>query len=95
MHAWRVYLCGAWQVLALKELSIRGDIHTTTEYLVNLLESEDYAANNIDTRCVRLCRQPCVGRVTFVWFVTAVAGWTIEFAKTSRSVVNPTKCWLP
>jgi acetyl-CoA carboxylase / biotin carboxylase 1 len=55
-----VWLCGvgdtvcgvgdAVQVLALKELSIRGDIHTTTEYLVNLLESEDYTANRIDTR---------------------------------------------
>jgi biotin carboxylase len=39
-----------WQVLALKELSIRGDIRTTTEYLVDLLESSEYASNTFNTR---------------------------------------------
>ncbi|MDR3742646.1 MAG: hypothetical protein P4L40_26815 [Terracidiphilus sp.] len=63
------------QVLALKELSIRGDIHTITEYLVNLLESEDYKGNEISTawldnrikarvttrrRCVLVCVCVCV-----------------------------------
>lgn len=38
------------QVLALKELSIRGDIRTTTEYLVDLLESSEYASNTFNTR---------------------------------------------
>jgi hypothetical protein len=36
-------------VVALKELTLRGDIRTTVEYLVNLMESEDFVANNIDT----------------------------------------------
>jgi len=37
-------------VLALKELSIRGDIRTTTEYLVDLLESSEFASNTFNTR---------------------------------------------
>ncbi|XP_022251456.1 acetyl-CoA carboxylase isoform X2 [Limulus polyphemus] len=36
-------------VLALKELSIRGDFRTTVEYLVTLLETEDYQINQFDT----------------------------------------------
>jgi len=37
-------------VLALKELSIRGDIRTTVEYLITLLELESYRENRIHTR---------------------------------------------
>lgn len=36
-------------VLALKELSIRGDFRTTVEYLVRLLEAEAFKRNRIDT----------------------------------------------
>ncbi|XP_041504337.1 acetyl-CoA carboxylase 2 isoform X3 [Microtus oregoni] len=36
-------------VVALKELSIRGDFRTTVEYLVNLLETESFQNNDIDT----------------------------------------------
>lgn len=36
-------------VVALKELSIRGDFRTTVEYLINLLETERYQNNDIDT----------------------------------------------
>ena len=36
-------------ILALKEMSIRGEIRTTVEYLVKLMESHDFRANNIDT----------------------------------------------
>lgn len=36
-------------VVALKELSIRGDFRTTVEYLVNLLETENFQNNDIDT----------------------------------------------
>jgi acetyl-CoA carboxylase/biotin carboxylase 1 len=36
-------------ILALKEISIRGDIRTTIEYLVKLLESPDFINNHIDT----------------------------------------------
>jgi acetyl-CoA carboxylase / biotin carboxylase 1 len=36
-------------VLALKELIIRGDFRTTVEYLVKILESNNYMTNEIDT----------------------------------------------
>ena len=36
-------------VVALKELSIRGDFRTTVEYLIKLLESEDFEDNTITT----------------------------------------------
>ena len=36
-------------VLALKELSIRGDISTTVDYISKLIELDDFVANNIDT----------------------------------------------
>uniref|UniRef100_T1JBH2 Uncharacterized protein n=1 Tax=Strigamia maritima TaxID=126957 RepID=T1JBH2_STRMM len=36
-------------VIALKELSIRGDFRTTVEYLVTLLENETFQQNNINT----------------------------------------------
>ena len=36
-------------VLALKELSIRGDISTTVDYISNLIQLDDFKANRIDT----------------------------------------------
>merc|ERR1719284_307611 len=36
-------------VLALKEIDVRGDIRTTVEYLVQLLETEEFKENTIDT----------------------------------------------
>jgi len=36
-------------VLALKELSIRGDISTTVDYISRLIELDDFVDNNIDT----------------------------------------------
>mmetsp|Transcript_9843 Transcript_9843/g.16193 ORF Transcript_9843/g.16193 Transcript_9843/m.16193 type:complete len:2349 (-) Transcript_9843:1208-8254(-) len=36
-------------VCALKELSIHGEIRTTIEYLIKLLETKDYIDNHIDT----------------------------------------------
>ncbi|XP_063979421.1 acetyl-CoA carboxylase isoform X2 [Diachasmimorpha longicaudata] len=36
-------------VIALKELSIRGDFRTTVEYLITLLETESFQINSIDT----------------------------------------------
>lgn len=36
-------------VFALKEVSIRGDFRTTIEYLIKLLETEDYLQNKFDT----------------------------------------------
>ncbi|CAB1453393.1 unnamed protein product [Pleuronectes platessa] len=36
-------------VVAMKELSIRGDFRTTVEYLIKLLETENFRNNDIDT----------------------------------------------
>lgn len=36
-------------VIALKELSIRGDFRTTVEYLIRLLEDDAFKRNKIDT----------------------------------------------
>jgi acetyl-CoA carboxylase/biotin carboxylase 1 len=36
-------------IVSLKELDIRGDISTTTQYIINLLQTEDYVQNRIDT----------------------------------------------
>lgn len=36
-------------VIALKELSIRGDFRTTVEYLITLLETDSFQNNDIDT----------------------------------------------
>ena len=36
-------------VLALKELSIRGDFRTTVEYIIKLLETETFLSNRFDT----------------------------------------------
>ena len=37
-------------VMVLKEVSIRGDIHTTVEYLADLLQTSDYKCNAISTQ---------------------------------------------
>jgi acetyl-CoA carboxylase/biotin carboxylase 1 len=36
-------------IVALKELQIRGDIRTTVEYIIKMLQAEDFVANRIDT----------------------------------------------
>lgn len=36
-------------VIALKELSIRGDFRTTVEYLITLLQTNSFLDNTIDT----------------------------------------------
>lgn len=36
-------------VLALKGMDVRGDIRTTVEYLIKLLETKEFKENNIDT----------------------------------------------
>jgi len=36
-------------VLALKEIEVRGEIRTTVDYLVQLLETKEFKENNIDT----------------------------------------------
>lgn len=37
-------------VLALKGIDVRGDIRTTVEYLIKLLETKEFKENDIDTR---------------------------------------------
>ncbi|CAH1397030.1 unnamed protein product [Nezara viridula] len=41
-------------VIALKELSIRGDFRTTVEYLITLLETDSFQENTIDTQWLDL-----------------------------------------
>eukprot|EP01035_Chromulina_nebulosa_P020054 gene20054-26034_t len=36
-------------IVALKELQIRGEIRTTIEYIIKMLQSKDFVENNIDT----------------------------------------------
>ena len=36
-------------VLALKDMDVRGDIRTTVEYLIKLLETKEFKENTIDT----------------------------------------------
>lgn len=43
------FLCVRNMVVAMKELSIRGDFRTTVEYLIKLLETESFRSNDIDT----------------------------------------------
>lgn len=55
-------------VVALKELDIRGEIRTTIEYIVELLQSDDFVANSIDTTWLdsRLTRSAEVAAVAKV-----------------------------
>lgn len=60
-------------VVALKELSIRGDFRTTVEYLIKLLETESFQLNRIDTgwldrliaEKVQVCASPLVWGLVF------------------------------
>lgn len=51
--SWGLYASGLLAfrnlVVALKELSIRGDFRTTVEYLIKLLETESFQTNETDT----------------------------------------------
>ncbi|CAM9423058.1 unnamed protein product [Ascophyllum nodosum] len=49
-------------VLALKEIEVQGEIRTTVEYLVQLLETDEFKANTIDTSWLDgLIREKSVG----------------------------------
>lgn len=58
-------------VVALRELSIRGDIRTTIEYLPKVLETEDFKANHIDT----------------TWLERVMAGQTVQVEKPPTNLV--------
>ncbi len=50
-------------ILALKEIEVRGEIRTTVEYLIELLETDAFKQNAIDTSWLdRLIREKTVGR---------------------------------
>lgn len=49
MHGFCLFVFIRNMVVALKELSIRGDFRTTVEYLIMLLETESFQMNAFDT----------------------------------------------
>ena len=51
-------------VLALKELKVRGEIRNPVEYLVQLLETDDFKSNNIDTSWCVVSVPRCCGAFT-------------------------------
>ncbi len=61
-------------VLALRELLIRGDFRTTVEYLIKILESDDYVHNAIDTAWLdQLIAQKDKVWVDFSYFIENVS----------------------
>ena len=53
-------------VVALKELSIRGDFLTTVEYLIKLLETPNFQSNELDTGWLDTLIADKVGCVSLV-----------------------------
>jgi pyruvate carboxylase len=57
-------------IVALKELSIRGDIRTTVEYIVKMLQSDDFVQNRFDTQKALYPTVPhCTAMPSFSYFV--------------------------
>ena len=48
-------------IVALKELSIRGDIRTTVEYIVKMLQSDDFIQNRYILKTIPLVRIDVTG----------------------------------
>lgn len=69
MHPICVIVCRNL-VIALKELSIRGDFRTTVEYLITLLETETFQQNSIGERLVMLTLLVLVCNQSFVIFIS-------------------------
>lgn len=53
-------------MVALKELSIRGDFLTTVEYLIKLLETQNFQNNDLDTGWLDMLIADKVGRNTCI-----------------------------
>ena len=68
-------------VLALKELSIRGDISTTVDYISKLLELPDFVANRIDTAWLD-------GIIQTVGGLEGLAAATTQDSHTSGAATN-------
>jgi len=64
-------------VLALKELSIRGDFRTTVEYLVTLLETESFLRNQISTGWLDQLIAEKVGTAVYVTLCLAALCYTV------------------
>lgn len=65
-------------IMALKELSIRGDFRTTVEYLVKLLETEAFASNDFNTGWLDLLISNRVTAERPDTFVAVVCGAVIK-----------------
>lgn len=64
-------------VVAMKELSIRGDFRTTVEYLIKLLETESFRNNDIDTGWLDhlIAEKVQVRDWRQIWTIELVALW--------------------
>ena len=51
-------------MLALKEISIRGDISTNVDYISKLIEFDDFVNNDIDTGWLDVLIKEC----DWIWF---------------------------
>ncbi|KAA0173957.1 hypothetical protein FNF27_04518 [Cafeteria roenbergensis] len=75
-------------VLALRELSIRGDIRTTVEYLAHMMESRDFRRNAIDTQWLdrRITANVGVGKppATFVALIGGVVRCHVTVTSRAR-----------
>ena len=61
-------LCIRNMVVALKELSIRGDFRTTIEYLVMLLDTRNFQNNEFDTAWLDVL----ISEKVQVWFMAVI-----------------------
>lgn len=79
-------------VIALHDLSIRGDIRTTVEYLQDLLEADDYKNFNFDTswldqRIKANVKTSKIDPITVVLCGAACQGFT-QFASTEKEYIE-------
>lgn len=66
-------------VIALKELSIKGDFRTTVEYLITLLETQCFQENRIDTSWLDALISEKVSFDSFLGFIFFVTYVDVMF----------------
>jgi acetyl/propionyl-CoA carboxylase alpha subunit len=73
-------------VMVLKEVSIRGDIHTTVEYLADLLQTSDYKRNAISTQWLdkRISANVVPAKPNSLLVAVLGAVWTAQGALSAR-----------
>lgn len=87
-------------VVALKELSIRGDFRTTVEYLIKLLETESFQLNRIDTgwldrliaEKVQVCISPLAKQLWGLGFYRVVV-WSVHVTRENLFDSNVNDAW--